>query len=238
MWHLRLNCIKILIYAVVQLILTLTEAKTRMDIKWENGCLKSIQVNGIKGINWGIETADRKSFFTLDGHYRGCTILNMEEILTSGGYRQRLETEMAEGHWIAERDQRIKPNQIHIDQTLEVVKDSVLVDFVVRFKFVKNSFTKAVINGRVITHSNRNIWHQHPVKEALLTGAYGTVSICVSSCETSGKFYQVLYVRDEPGSWIIHARLLPSEPCDIYWIRWANRFFTFSLNDKWSRMIL
>jgi hypothetical protein len=47
-----------------------------------------------------------------------------------------------------------------------------------------------------------------------------------------------MYLRDEPGFWIVHARLIPKEPCDLYWIRWANRFGTLSLNDLWSRRLL
>lgn len=209
-----------------------------MQIEFEQGLVKRLACGGIRGGDWGAETADRKSFFTLTERHRGCEYETRCCTAVEHGFRRQVETRMAEGRWALDIETRVQEKKISIKQSLTCIEASVFQDFVVRFKFSKASFSSGSINGRTIHHANTNIWYQYPVNVATLSGPNGTVTIRVGHCETAGKFRQVLYIRDEPASWIVHARFIPLEPSDLYWIRWGNRFFNWSLSDAMSRRVL
>lgn len=209
-----------------------------MQIEFERGLVKRLVCGGINGGDWGAETADRKSFFTLTERHRGCEHETQSCLPMEHGFRRRVEARMGEGHWAMDIETRVQDNKISIKQSLTCIEASVFQDFVVRFKFDKASFEEGRIGGRSIRHANTNIWNQYPVNVATLSGPNGTVTIRVGHCETAGKFRQELYIRDEPASWIVHARFIPLEPSDLYWIRWGNRFFNWSLGDAASRRIL
>lgn len=209
-----------------------------LQIEWHDGLVKQVASGNITGDQWGPETADRGSFFTLTDLPRGCRVKPISLSSIPGGFTKRVETEMAEGHWFLDLTVRHEGSKIRVQQDLSCLADSVFQDFVVRFKFHRNSFEIATINGHCIEHRNRNIWHQYAARNAVLRGPHGTAQVSSRNSMTCGKFISCIYVRDEPGFWIVHVRLIPSEPCDLYWIRWANRFFTVSLGDYWSRQIL
>jgi hypothetical protein len=209
-----------------------------MAISWDNGTIRRLSLGAIKGIDWGAETADRKSFFTLAETSRCCEIRQFETRGTGNGFTQRIEAKLAEGHWVMDRTVEICDNRVHVSQELCCLDRSVLVDFVVRFKFSKDSFTTGTIDGRTIDHRNRNVWYQFPVDEAILSGPHGRAVVRLHSARLGGKFHSVLYIRDEPGAWIVHVRLLPSEPADLYMVRWYNRIFRFAFGDRLSRLIL
>lgn len=209
-----------------------------MIIEWDNGLVKRITDGGLRGGDWGAETADRSSFFTLTGRPYGCRIRAEECAKIPDGFVRRVEVEMAEGCWALEVEVTRQGATISVRQTLDCLEDSVFQDFVVRFRFDGDSFEQARIAGRTLAHENRNLWHQYPVQDVWLTGRHGAARIRACSSVTAGKFQQMAYVRDEPGSWIVHMRLIPSGPPDLYWIRWANRWFTLSVGDRWSRRLL
>jgi hypothetical protein len=209
-----------------------------MEAEWENGLIKRLVLDQLKGDDWGAETADRRSFFTLTGRPYGCRIRPLACIPIENGFVKRLETVMAEGRWQMEIQASLDNGTVRIHQTIECLEDSIFQDFVVRFRFDRSSFDRGLIAGRIIPHADRNVWHQYPVREAVLTGPHGTVRVRALQAVTVGKFEQMMYVRDEPGSWIVHVRLIPSDPPDLYWIRWAHRFGTWSINDPWSRRFL
>jgi hypothetical protein len=144
---------------------------------------------------------------------------------------------MSEGHWSMDIETRLHDGRISIAQSLTCIDRSVFQDFVIRFKFADSSFAEGWINNCRITHQNRNIWHQHEASEVRLLGKRGIIRLSMRGTYAD-KFRACMYLRDEPGSWIAHARLVPREPCDLYWIRWANRFGTLSLSDLWSRRLL
>ena len=223
--------------ASVRLVLLLQMVKD-LEIEWQNGLVKRVAGGNITGSQWGPETADRGSFFTLTDLPRGCHVKPISLSTIPGGFTKRVEAEMAEGHWFLDLTVRHEGSRIHVQQELICLAESVFQDFVVRFKFHRNSFETATIDGHFIKHKNRNIWHQYAARKAVLHGPHGIAQVSSLNSMTCGKFTSCIYVRDEPGSWIVHVRLIPSEPCDLYWIRWANRFFTLSLGDHWSRQIL
>jgi hypothetical protein len=145
---------------------------------------------------------------------------------------------MPEGHWTLDIDTQVRANTVVVTQQLHCLAPSIFQDFVMRFKFTQESFESGEINSERVTHCGSNIWHQHTTDEVTLSGAGGRLRIWVMSAETAEKFTQVMYIRDEPGFWIVHARLLPKEPCDLYATRWPNRWFTLAINDTWSRRLL
>ena len=209
-----------------------------MRIKWRDGLIETIQSGGITGGNWGAETADRKSFFTLTDTAFGCRVTDISSNATAAGFVRRIQADMAEGKWTLDIETKAVQDKITITQHLTCEEPSVFQDYVMRFKFDKESFDHGVISGKQIIHKNTNIWYQFPVRQARLCGKHGSVIFTVIDSITQEKFSQQLYIRDEPRFWIVHARLIPAEPCDLYWIRWTNRCFRMSLSDGWSRRIL
>jgi hypothetical protein len=208
-----------------------------LRVEWQDGLIKRFVQSGITGFDWGPETADRGSFFSLTEKAANCRIEAQSGTALPNGHVRRVEVAMSEGRWIMDIETVRHAGRIRITQRLRCLERSVFQDFVIRFKFTQSSFTSGRINKSTVRHENRNIWHQHEVTEASLLGASATVRLNARGID-AGKFRVCMYLRDEPGSWIAHARLIPVEPCDLYWIRWANRFGTLSLSDAWSRRVL
>jgi len=210
-----------------------------VQVEWHNGLLKSLNYSGVKCLDWGAETADRLSFFSLTDKPVGCEIKNLREPSHSMSCASRfVEVDMAEGRWNLEITSTIDSNRIVVSQTLTCQDTSIFQDFVMRFKFKKDSFEYGEIGGVRIPHKNSNKWYQYPVNKVSLNGVSGAVKISVLSAQTQNKFTQEMYIRDERDYWIVHARLMPIEPCDYYWIKWSNRFFTLSLSDRLSRILI
>lgn len=209
-----------------------------MQIEWQEGLAARVVSGRIKGTGWGAETADRASFFTLTDRPYGCDIRTTNLSSIQGGFARQTEVVMAEGHWLLDMALQHDGTMFRVEQTLHCIEDSLLQDFVVRFKFDRSAFDAASIGGRTVKHMSRNVWHQYPVHHVTLHGPHGTAEVSLFDAITCDRFLPHIYVRDEPGSWIVHVRLIPSEPCDLYWIRWANRFFSVSLGDHWSRRLL
>lgn len=209
-------------------------------ITWDRGLIKKIRCGKIRGKNWGGETADRISFFNPIENAFGVEVLK-ESWHTDAdckGSQYHVEVLMGEGHWYMDGDTRIKGNKIRVSQRLTCLEKSLFQDFVVRFCFDTESFTTAIIDEKIVRHLNRNIWYQHPVAKAILENEYQRLHVQVVSAETAGKFRQEMYVRDEPGHWIVHARFIPAEPYAMYWIRWTNRLFRLSLGPRLSALLM
>lgn len=174
------------------------------------------------GTRWGVETADRGSFFSLDGGH-GWVAKRRIDHTSSGIYRHELEVRMAEGHWVLHTEVYPEGDVLVRHQRLVCLSRTWFQDFVCRFRFCKSLFQTAQIAGRHFAHRGTNRWYQYPVRIATLHGERLSLKVKVSDWYGAGKFNQEMYVRDEPGdAWIVHARLMPSMH-DAYWIRWDTR---------------
>jgi len=212
----------------------------KFDTVWNKGLIKKIHLDGIYGSNFSAETADRCSFYNSIENYFGINILQEDSYVNkheNGGYLTQ-QVKMCEGLWSMEINTTVKDNKININQSLTAIKPSIMQDLVVRFCFDKSSFKLAEISNKTISHENKNIWYQYPVTHLNLTNDTQKLVIRVLESKTSGIFRQEMYVRDEPGYWIVHARFIPIPPYAFYWIRWTNRLFKWSFSHKVSAYLL
>ncbi|UUX52044.1 hypothetical protein NUH88_10150 [Nisaea acidiphila] len=210
-----------------------------MECDWDQGIPAALRIGRIEGTAFGIETADRHSFFTLAPERFGARIIDDRAVLIGPENGQRdLTVEMAEGSWTASIASTVGPSRLSLAASLTTLSPSFFQDFVLRAVFSASSFHEAEIGGERFAHENRNLYHQHAVREAKLSGPNGTLTVRVTGAAARSWFDQWLYVRDAPEGWVVHARLLPREPYARLWVRWFNRFGRISLPDAASRAVL
>ncbi|WP_420403093.1 hypothetical protein [Nisaea sp.] len=210
-----------------------------MECDWVEGIPAAVRIGAIEGTAFGIETADRHSFFTFAPERYGARIIDDHAPLIGPETgERRISVEMAEGAWNATVGSAVSPRRLAFRASLTTLSPSLFQDFVLRAVFSAGSFAEAEIGGERFGHEGRDIYHQHPVRSARLSGQHGTLTVRVTEAATGPWFEQVLYVRDSPEGWVVHARLLPKAPYAQLWIRWFNRFFRLSLPDAASHALL
>ncbi len=182
---------------------------------------------------WGVETADSWAFFSLDKTvgYR-YKIIEKSEKVESNYLESMHVVEMKEGKWKLETTDKLEEDKIVRTAKLTCLEDSVLMDFVLRFRFRKELFNCALINNKMIEHANKNVYHQYEVNESMLIGEDIKVKIEASSVETSDKFSAQMYVRDQLGEWVVHARMIPIQWHKVV-IKLCSRYFNTSPLPQW-----
>ncbi|WP_417812147.1 hypothetical protein [Thalassospira alkalitolerans] len=176
--------------------------------------------------DWGFECSDRQSFVTLSQTCRNAT-------------RSDDDWHLAEGHWhLRYQTTRQSHNTIRIRAKLTAITDGILQDAVIRLVFNKSAIIAGEIAGQRYRHTDSDRYRLHPVTTAKLRGENGTtITVTLDKVDGAGRFAPYLYLRDRGDCWIIHARLLPVDPVDHIWLRWANRFFTSAAPDWLARLI-
>jgi len=191
-------------------------------VKWKlcNGLVAEIGFNGSDNLikPWGIETADSWGFFSLDKSVGQRYTINRSENTAEKDELQRtsIDVSMPEGRWMLHCSDQLLNNSdgsASIVRIAELValEDTILMDFVLRFRFLKSYFSKAEINGNQYDHSNSNTYYQHKVSNATLNGNGITAKIHIEDVEITDNFSKFLYVRDREDEWIVHARMLPEK---------------------------
>ncbi len=175
---------------------------------------------------WGFECSDRHSFVTLSDQCR-----NTHQV---GDHWQ-----LAEGDWALDyQTSRIDPATLRIRATLSARRDGLLQDAVIRLIFDKPTIQSGEIAGRKYHHTDSDRYRLHPVRTVRLMGTDGTIiSVTLDRYDGAGRFTPYIYLRDRGDHWIIHARLLPIDPVDHIWLRWANRFFTLSAPNWLAQLV-
>ncbi len=198
----------------------------KLQVQIINDRLITGQYGNIRFGPWGFECSDRQSFLTLTDQCR-----NARQI---GDYWQ-----LSEGDWALDyHTSQTDPNTLHIRATLTALRDGLLQDAVIRLVFDKSAIQTGEIAGRKYRHTDSDRYHLYPVHTAQLTGTDGTVlSVTLDRHAGAGRFAPYMYLRDQGDHWIIHARLLPVNPVDYVWLRWANRFFTLSAPHWFAHLI-
>lgn len=198
----------------------------KLQAKVINDRLVTGQYGDIRFGPWGFECSDRRSFLTLTDQCRNAH--------QNGDYWR-----LAEGDWALDYHARqTDPNTLHIRATLTALRDGLLQDAVIRLVFDKSAIQTGEIAGRIFRHTNSDRYRLYPVHTAQLTGTDGTVlSVTLDRHDGAGRFAPYMYLRDQGDHWIIHARLLPVDPVDYVWLRWANRFFTLSAPHWFAHLV-
>ena len=96
---------------------------------------------------------------------------------------------------------------------LTALSDVWLMDVVHRMVFSLSDVRMIRIGGEVIPHARRNRYHQRPMCPVSVTMQEG-VTLRLEGRAAGGPagMDPVVYVRDEPGLWIVHFRLLATRP--------------------------
>lgn len=209
-----------------------------MSWKFEHNVLTELEIGGKNAIlPWGIETADSSSFFSLeDGVGYRYQLEDFSHVIHESGANTSLISKMKQGRWKLECTDQIATRSVLRTAILTCLDDSVFMDYVMRFRFKKEHFHSATINGQTYTHKNTNIYNQHPVDHVSLDGITKlTVRIRDKKCPDS--FVPMMYVRDRGDEWIVHARMIPRNGTfDV--IKMCNRYMGTRPLPQWITKLL
>lgn len=191
---------------------------------------------------WGVETADSYGFFSLEKEigYRH-EIVNYICESNNNKYNYLIINNMPEGKWRLEgTDSVISDNIINRKVELLCLEDTVLMDFVLRYRFKKEYFDYAIINNKKIEYNYSNVYNQHEVNKVELIGKKYKITIKINDMSVPKGMKPYMYVRDSNISdeWIVHVRMLPFDSYKTV-IKLCNRWYkTMPINQKLANMIL
>lgn len=187
---------------------------------------------------WGVETADDSAFFSLEkgiGWRR--EILSEKYTSDNKTFNYEVTCKMNKGMWKIVGVDRIEQNSIIRKIELECLEKTLLMDFVLRFRFKKEYFDHACICGETIKHLNSNIYHQRKTDNVSLHGKRYIVNVKVENKQCSTKMQPEMYVRDSENEWVIHARMMPSVD-EVKVIKLCNSWYkTKPLPDKLNTIL-
>lgn len=184
-----------------------------MKLEWEtnNGIIQKIFLNDMNVINpWSIEAADSYSAFRhSDKGLRVNTVNthNATKDISNG----EITVKAKEGLWNIEYCDRISKSIIKRNACLITQYDSYLMDFVIRYRFLKKYFDYALINNTKILHNSSNKYYQYQTGKMELVGRKYSCLITMKK-QIYKNFYQMMYVSDKKDEWVVHCRLLPKNP--------------------------
>lgn len=177
----------------------------------ERGVIKELIIRGKNIIlPWGIETADASGFYSLEeniGYRNKRNLLNSYSNDNSSFIHESVS--MPEGSWELKISDSIRNNSIVRSATLTSIEDTILMDYVMRFRFKKEYFDSANIAGKTIYHTASDVYHLYPVQSARLNGSDITVHIEIESADCANIMSPNIYVRDHADEWVVHVRMLP-----------------------------
>ena len=175
---------------------------------------------------WGLECSDQHSFVTVTDKPRNAKQIGDIWHLSGGRLQIKYETHQP------------TPNAIHMRLCIHALDDILVQDAVIRLVFDKNAIRHGRIAGKTFHHTDSDKYRLYPTKLVELVGQdYTTISVTLDHTDGADRFDPYMYLRDRDDHWIIHARLLPRDPVDTVWLRWANRFFTLSAPSSLSRVL-
>lgn len=175
---------------------------------------------------WGLECSDQQSFVTVTDKARNAKQIGDIWHLSGGRLRIKHETHQP------------TPNAIQMRLCIHALDDILLQDAVIRLIFDKSAIQHGRIAGKTFHHTNSDKYRLYPTKLVELVGLGGTmISVTLDQADGAQRLEPYMYLRDRDDHWIIHARLLPSDPVDLVWLRWANRLFTLSAPGALSRVL-
>lgn len=181
---------------------------------WNESSLNKYLVNGKNiALPWGVEFADSNSFYSIE---KGIGLRNEEIIIEHSISNETMKTmrqvKLSEIDTSFALDEKYnsETNVLSRDLTLIALEDGYLMDFVLRYRFKKKSITSFIIDGKNISHSNSNIYHQYSVNSVIgITNEGAFIEIDFHPVTLPSSMTPVMYVRDQKGEWVIHCRFIP-----------------------------
>lgn len=168
--------------------------------------------------SWGVEFSDSTAFFSLNGPKQYLSSETLEAEVAPRALNSLTKVSLADGGGILNVRESVEGGSILRTHEFIAERPTLLLDFVSRYVFPKHIFYEGVVQGETVVHENANVYHQHRIQgsgQVLLKGPKHTLEISTGLIETTEKFDPYIYVRDEPGSWVVHVRLLPKNSSNI-----------------------
>ncbi|NBI29327.1 hypothetical protein [Chengkuizengella marina] len=159
--------------------------------------------------SWGIETADSKSFLSLENGGYDYKLIQCQRDISQFENKFNGEYEFHDGRFNLNIVDKVLDNKVIRTNSIYSLKDSYFMDFVTRFQFNKSIFPIAELAGLKFEHKNEYINHQYETDKVKLYGPNYCVNIRVLSIEKVPNFKQVIYVRGSAKFWVVHVRLFP-----------------------------
>jgi hypothetical protein len=160
---------------------------------------------------WGVECADRSTFFSLErGVGYRYDVLEQEQHASEKSNRYSLRVSAADGEWTLKGTDKLLTDKITREVKLECIEPTLLMDFVMRFRFRKEHFDLATIAGTSIRHTDSRRNHQFETDSVRLHGDSCDARISVQEHSAPEKLTPHMYVRDQSEEWVVHARMLPN----------------------------
>lgn len=161
---------------------------------------------------WGVEFADSSAFFSLeDGFGYRYELLEHEEFLEPAGRRVVEIVRMKEGLVRVELTERLDgPREFRRTCTLTCLEDTVLMDFVLRYRFLAADLPRGYIAGRVLPFAGTCIYHQFPVDSASVGNDRYSITVSVVGQQLPPSMRGHVYLRDGEDAWVLHVRMLPA----------------------------
>lgn len=189
---------------------------------------------------WGLECSDAVSFYSLKGQGQKYTESIIHIDCTPFACHAKRQLAFVGGSGILHTSMQVTGSVVDRTHSFHATQSTELLDFVMRFVFPKEMFDHAIIAGKTIIHEGQNVYHQYPLsdvcKDVDLIGVQEYVRITPESIECPDGFVPYLYVRDEPGFWVVHLRLLPRKPLR-YVIKLNFSFYNKAI-PEWIRQLL
>lgn len=188
--------------------------------------------NAFQNLEIGCEFADGDHFFTLyDPHRR---VVSYKPQVDSEALLDATVELSPDNCFLLRQSREQSQNELRVTQEITSINGGPLLDVVLRLVFPEEAFCRASIAGTTIQHQGDNIYYQHPTDELYLETKTGQ-RLQITAAST-GSWKQVAYVRDEPGSWVIHIRLLPPKAYQ-YVVKLNTRWYNRSL-PHWISQVL
>lgn len=179
----------------------------------DKNVIAELNYDGNNIINpWGFETADSSAFFSLEKGVGWRAKKLIEEYnCDDKTYQANVITQMEEGKWALNIDDRIYDNIIIRKVEAITLKDSIFMDFVMRFRFKKEFVEYVDIADKRYYHHDTNVYYQYPVNKVFLKGKGFGIEISILDKIVPAKMEPVIYVRDNRDEWVVHVRMIPRE---------------------------
>lgn len=205
----------------------------------KNGSLDTLSISSDESIisQWGVEFGDSQGYFSLAEKDWGAKVHEQNVIKKKNYVISDMEVALSEGWFNLHMEDTVSENKISRIARLTAQDDVLLMDFVLRYVFLKKYVRCVQIDGDVITHKEENKYHQYPVSSLKVFLKSGEILTISAVAQKVGNFSLYVYARDHKDTWIIHVRLLPKEvEKEIIKLNvpWYNR----SIPDVFSKRLL
>lgn len=190
-------------------------------------------------LRMGIEVGSTGSFYSLErptlGY--GCRVDSIADEVTPSAWTIRSKVFLPEAAFLVTEVGEVGTTRACRRIEIEATGDSELMDCVLRFVFHSAEVIETWIGERTIKHCSANRYHQYSMTDVRIIHASGSSLKFASTvdCLPQG-MKPVVYLRDERGQWVMHFRILATQPSK-YVFKGCHRFFNRPFPDLIQRAV-